>query len=479
MRHLMGTELDDTICAIATPVGEGGIGVVRISGEKAMEVASAVVRLRSGRSLQEIRSHRLYRADLVAGAPGPGLKRGGGSHVVDEALVVVMPRPRSYTGETVVEIHAHGGPLVLQLVCAALVRNGARVAEPGEFTKRAFLNARLDLAQAEAVLDTIRARTEGGLAIAQDQLRGALSARIDELREQLIRLLGHVEAAIDFTEEDLAFVTRGELEDGVRRASEALERLTDSAREGRIFREGLATVIVGRANVGKSSLLNALLETDRAIVTAVPGTTRDLLEETVNIRGIPVRLIDTAGIRCTQDEVEQEGIRRSGAAMEQAELLMIMLDGSSALSEEDRELVGRQEGKTRLVIVNKIDLPRRLDETELASLVKGRPGCAVVCISATSGAGLDGLKDRLRELVVRRDFEPGESPTVTRLRHVTALTRAQEALAITLESVAQGLSGEFVAVDLRAAIDALGEITGAVTTDDILDRIFKEFCIGK
>lgn len=470
-------ELEDTICAVATPMGEGGIGIIRISGGKAIDVASGVLRLRAGRSLHDARSHRLYRADLVAGGGARGPGSAGG--VFDDALVVVMRGPRSYTGETVVEIHAHGGPVVLQLLCAGLVREGARLAEPGEFTKRAFLNGRLDLAQAEAVLDTIRARTEGGLAIAQEQLRGALSARVDELRERLIRLLGHVEAAIDFTEEDLAFVSQAELEEGLEGAVAALGRLRDSAREGRIFREGLATVIVGRANVGKSSLLNALLETDRAIVTAVPGTTRDVLEETLNIRGIPVRLIDTAGLRGTQDEVEREGIRRSTAAMEQAELLMVVLDGSAPLTDEDRALFRQREGQKRLVVVNKIDLPRGLDEGELAGLVEGRPDCARVSISAKSGAGLDALKDRVRELVVRRDFEPGESLTVTRVRHMTALTRAVESLAITRDSVARGLSGEFVAVDLRAAVDALGEITGAVTTDEILDRIFKEFCIGK
>lgn len=475
----MGTELDDTICAVATPVGEGGIGIVRISGGKAIDVAAAVVRLRHGRSLHDARSRRMYLGDLVPGGEWRGLTRGEQGDVLDQALVVVMRRPQSYTGETVVEIQAHGGPLVLQLLCGALVRAGARPAEPGEFTKRAFLNGRLDLAQAEAVLDTIRARTESGLGIAQEQLRGVLSARIDELRVRLIRLLGHVEAAIDFTEEDLTFVSHGELEEGLRGAVQELARLTDSAREGRIFREGLAAVIAGRANVGKSSLLNALLETDRAIVTEVPGTTRDVLEEALNIRGIPVRLIDTAGLRATRDEVEREGVRRSRAAMEQAELLMIVLDGSNPLTDEDRELVGRHEGKKRLLIVNKIDLPRRLGEEEVAGLVSGRPDCAVASISAKSGAGLDGLRDRLRELVVRRDFEPGESPTVTRLRHLTALTRAKESLTHTRESVAAGLSAEFVSVDLRAAIDALGAITGAVTTDEILDQIFREFCIGK
>jgi len=484
----MSGELQDTICAIATPVGEGGIGVLRISGEKAIEAATGLVKLRSGRPLESVTSHVMYHADLLEAMPVQEPQAGlvqarnwrpVSSLAIDEALVVVMRAPRSYTAEDVVEIQCHGGPLVLQTLCEAVIRRGARLAEPGEFTKRAFLNGRLDLTQAEAVLDTIRAKTAGSLRIAQEHLRGALSAEIDRMREALIRLLAHVEAAIDFTEEDIAFIRPEELAANLQKTIEELSRLASSCREGRILREGVTAAIMGHPNVGKSSLLNALLRTDRAIVTPVPGTTRDVLEEVLNIRGVPVRLFDTAGVHSTEDPVEQEGVRRSLAVMEQAELLLIVLDGSMPLTEEDHELLARHRDKKRLVVVNKTDLPRRIDSSALASLEHDEPACAVVCISAKTGDGLDDLRDRLRAMILRADFEPGESIVVTHLRHQSALLRAKEALTNAAGSVGAKLSGEFVAMDLRAAIDALGEITGAVSTDDILDRIFREFCIGK
>ncbi len=472
--------VEETICAIATPLGEGGIGVVRLSGTKALDVASGVVRFSAGRALSSLPNRRMALAQLLDSLGGsrstPDFSQ---APPLDEALVVVMRAPHSYTGEDVVELHCHGGPYVLQALCEALVRRGARLAEPGEFTKRAFLNGRLDLTQAEAVLDTIQAKTAGSLRLAQEQLRGTLSKEIDRLRETLIRLLAHVEAGIDFTEEDIAFIKRPELAAGLGETKAAINRLADSCQEGRILREGVTAVIIGRPNVGKSSLLNALLQTDRAIVAPLPGTTRDVLEEVLNIRGVPVRLLDTAGVRQTADFVEQEGVRRSHAAMEVAELLLVVLDGSQPLTEEDRDLVGRYPEKKRLVVVNKCDLPSALDQAEVEAL-HGPPGpSAVVQISAKTGDRLDDLRDRIRSLVLRQDFEPGDTPLVTRLRHRTALLRAQDALGHAEASVAQGLSGEFVAMDLRAGIDALGEITGAVTTDDILDRIFREFCIGK
>ncbi|MGH7168537.1 MAG: tRNA uridine-5-carboxymethylaminomethyl(34) synthesis GTPase MnmE [Nitrospiraceae bacterium] len=470
----MSGQLEDTICAIATPVGDGGIGIVRISGEKAIEAVSGLVRLRSGRPLVSVKSHTLYQADILDTAAPRDTGR-----AVDQALVVVMRSPHSYTAEDVVEVHCHGGPLVLQTVCEAVMRRGARLAEPGEFTKRAFLNGRLDLTQAEAVLDTICAKTAGSLRIAQAQLRGTLSKEIDRMRDTLIRLLAHVEAAIDFTEEDLTFIQPQELTAGLREIIAEIARLVDSAQQGRILREGVTAAIIGRPNVGKSSLLNALLKTDRAIVTPVPGTTRDVLEEVLNIRGVPVRLLDTAGVRHTDDPVEQEGVRRSRTAMADAELLLVLVDGSIPLSDEDRDLLAQYTEKRRLVVVNKTDLPRRLDPPDQALLEGGAPACPVVWISAMTGAGLDDLRDRLRTMILRPDFEPGEATVVTRLRHQTALVRAHEALTGAAGSVEARLSGEFVAVDLRAAIDALGEITGAVSTDDILDRIFREFCIGK
>jgi len=393
--------------------------------------------------------------------------------------VAVMRGPKSYTGEDVVELQCHGSQLILRAVCEALIRAGARLAEPGEFTKRAFLNGRLDLAQAEAVLDTIRAKTAGSLRIAQEQLRGVLSRDIDAVRERLVGLLAHVEAGIDFVEEDIAFIPTAELTAGLRQAQEAVSRLLAHGREGRILREGVTAAIIGRPNVGKSSLLNALLRTDRAIVTAIPGTTRDVLEETLNIRGIPVRLLDTAGMRETADPVEQEGVKRSRAAREEADLLLIVLDGSTRLTEEDRVLLKESRSnpdQRRLIVVNKTDLPLRIDP---GALSPDDPAGAAVRISARTGDGLDDLRDQIRSLLLRPDFEVRETALVTGLRHQTALQRTLDSLGAALASIDAKAAGELIAMDLRAAIDALGEITGAVSTDDILDRIFREFCIGK
>jgi tRNA modification GTPase len=468
----MSTSLDDTICAIATPIGEGGIGIVRVSGCKAIDTASALTRLRSGKALSQAPARALHHADLVE-TRTDRVDQSSPLTPLDEALVVVMRAPHSYTGEDVVEFHCHGGTLVLQTVCEALLRHGARMAEPGEFTKRAFLNGRLDLTQAEAVLDTIRAKTAGSLRIAQSQLRGTLSKEIDQMRDLLIGLLAHVEAAIDFTEEDLVFVPTEQLLVGLQSTVTTIARLLQTCEEGRILREGVTVAIVGRPNVGKSSLLNALLSTDRAIVTPIPGTTRDVLEEVLNIRGVPMRLLDTAGVRETSDLVEQEGVRRTRTAMEEAELLLVLLDGSCALTGDDRKLLAEHHEKTRIVVVNKSDLPAVLTQADLAE-----PD-SPVWISAKTGAGLDALRDRMRNAVLRSDFEPGETAIVTRLRHRAALLKAHESLLSATASVESRLSGEFIAMDLRAAIDALGEITGAVTTDDILDRIFRDFCIGK
>jgi tRNA modification GTPase len=467
----MAPALQDTIYAIATPAGEGGVGILRVSGEKALEVAAGIIRLRSRTPLATAVSHRLYHADVLAPSVGSP-DAPPSTQPLDEALVAVMRAPRSYTAEDVVEIHCHGGPYVLQAIGEALLQRGARLAEPGEFTKRAFLNGRLDLAQAEAVLDTISSKTAGSLRLAQEQLRGGLSLEVNRLRETLIRLLAHVEAAIDFTEEDITFLQPDELATGLRDAMASIARLADTCREGRIFREGVTAAIVGRPNVGKSSLLNALLQTDRAIVTPIPGTTRDVLEEVLNIRGVPVRLLDTAGVRTTHDPVEQEGVKRSHAAMERAELLLILLDGSAPLEEADRTLLAAHPGKLRLIVVNKSDLPERLELGAAAASPQVR-------ISAKTGSGLDALRDAIRGLLLRRDFEPGDSVVVTRLRHQASLLKAKEGLGKALESVEGGLAGEFVAMDLRAAIEALGEITGAVTTEDILERIFRDFCIGK
>ncbi len=472
--------LDDTICAIATPPGEGGIGVVRISGLEALDCASQVIRLRSGKLLQDLRTHRMALADVCADRhrPGAGPEFAGPTRsVIDEALVVVMRRPHSFTGEDVVEVQCHGGPVILDQLCKALLLAGARLAEPGEFTKRAFLNGRLDLAQAEAVLDTIRAKTERSLTLAQSQRRGELSQEVEATRSALVVALAHIEAALDFAEEDITFVQQDELLRVLESTATRLRRLVQSGREGRIWREGAAVAILGCPNVGKSSLMNALLRSDRAIVTPVPGTTRDMLEEVVSIDGLPVRLFDTAGIRSTEDPVEAEGIRRSQLAWEEADLALILLDGSEHLSEGDRVLLARHEAARALLVINKCDLPRRLTPEELAQACPAPEG--TIDISAKMRIGLHELRDAIRSRLTPSRFESREGVLVTNLRHAAALERACHGVEQATQSVQNGRAGELVAVDLRIASDALGEITGAITTDEILERIFAEFCIGK
>lgn len=470
----MAGALDDTICAIATPPGEGGIGIVRLSGPRAVEIASRVARLRSGIPLADVPSRTLSLADVGPSGEGQSPSM---PIPIDEALVAVMRGPRSYTGEDVVEIQCHGGPIILDHLCRALLAAGARLAEPGEFTKRAFLNGRLDLVQAEAVLDTIRARTSRSLSIAQAQRRGELSREVHEIRERLVIALSHVEAALDFGEEDIEFVGQNELLRLLDGSAEKLQRLVASEQEGRIWRDGAAVAILGRPNVGKSSLMNALLRTDRAIVTPIPGTTRDVLEESLSLGGVPIRLVDTAGIRATDDPVETEGIRRSQVAWSEADLALIVLDGSEPLSYDDRRLLSDPAAVDALVLLNKCDLPLKVSIDEVSALC---PACrGLLEVSAKMKLGLDTLRDTIRRQLMPGGIESQESVLVTSLRQAAALERALHGIEQAIGSIKARRAGEFVAVDLRIASDALGEVTGVITTDEILDRIFAEFCIGK
>lgn len=469
--------LDDTICAIATPPGEGGIGVLRISGLRALDIASQVVRLRSGKSLHDLRARVMALADVCPQGTDESVPSGSTQVFMDEALVVVMRGPHSFTGENVVEVQCHGGPVILDQLCRGLMSAGARLAEPGEFTKRAFLNGRLDLAQAEAVLDTIRAKTARSLTIAQSQRRGELSQEVEGIRSALVVALAHIEAALDFGEEDISFVRQEELSRLLSDTLTRLRRLIQSGREGRIWREGASVAILGRPNVGKSSLMNALLRSDRAIVTPIPGTTRDMLEELVSIEGIPVRLVDTAGMRSTDDPVEAEGIRRSRLAWEDADLALILLDGSQPLSESDLALLSRPEAAGALLVINKCDLPQKLVREELALACSATAG--VIDISAKMQVGLDQLREAIRGCLMPGRMEAREGVLVTNLRHADAFKRALQGVEQAWQSVEAGRAGELIAMDLRIAADALGEITGAITTDEILERIFSEFCIGK
>ena len=515
----MENSVDDTICAIATPVGEGGIGIVRISGAHAVDIVAHVVRPRNQQPLQQLESHRLYLSDVLSLSPEsllpPGEGKGEGP-AIDEALVVIMRKPHSYTGEDVVEIQTHGGAWILQATCHGLIRHGARMAQPGEFTKRAFLNGRLDLTQAEAVLDTIQATTSRSLQAAQSLLRGSLSKEVESLRERLIRVLAHVEAGMDFAEEDITFIQAAEVQQALTDTQRAVDQLIASYEEGRIIREGIKVAIIGRPNVGKSSLLNALLKLDRAIVSDQPGTTRDVIDESLNIRGIPLRLLDTAGLRATQDRIEGEGIRRTEDAIAEADVLLLVLDGAEEITDEDRAVFETYGSRKHLLVMNKMDLPesKSFDARSLplptksplplgegqgegpASLspswerarVRGKgegpspseeEAPTFVKVSAKTGEGLDHLTSVIQSVCLKEGLEATPSVLVTRLRHKASLEQVHRSLEEAMRSLERKESGECVALDIRAAHDALGEITGAVSTEDILDRIFQDFCIGK
>lgn len=384
-----------------------------------------------------------------------------------------MRAPRTFTREDAVEITCHGGILPAKLVLDAVLAAGARLAEPGEFTRRAFLNGRIDLAQAEAVADLIHSRTELAVRAANEQLAGKLSQRINELRDQLMHTLSHVEAHIDFPDEDIAPDTQAELVARLERAVDFLDQLLRTAPEGQILRRGIRAAIIGRPNAGKSSLLNCLLGHDRAIVSAIPGTTRDTIEETANIRGLPVVFVDTAGLWEARDEIEVEGMRRSRKSLEEAEMLLHVLDASQPLTAADQEFLAGAAGKRRILIRNKADLPSRL---ELPSDVSGGP---VVSVSCLTGVGLEALKDQIRNLAWSGEINAENLQVMINSRHQDALNRGRMATVQALEALRRRDTLELVAMDLRIAVNAVGEIVGKTTTEDLLDTIFGQFCIGK
>ena len=471
---------EDTICAIATPPGEGGVGIVRISGDQAIRIAAKYVHPKNHIPLEKLSNYRLYLSDVFSKENFP----------LDEALVVIMRGPHSYTGEDVVEIQTHGGPFIMQKICDALIQQEARIAEPGEFTKRAFLNGRLDLIQAEAVLDTIRAATTSSLCSAQGLLRGVLSREVEQLKDELIRNLAHLEAGMDFVEEDISFIQNEQLECVFKEIQAKLQHMIDTFEEGRMIREGIKAAIIGRPNVGKSSLLNALLKTDRAIVSSIPGTTRDVIDEYVNLSGFRMRLIDTAGLRKAEDLIEEEGMRRTREVLEEADLLLLVLDSSEALTEEDRLLL-KEYGRDRcLILLNKSDLHFKMEIQEILNAMSSEykktekfesinNAEKILKISVKSEKGLDLLKETIRKWFFKGNRETGQVPIVTHLRHKAALVKARESILQAQTSIQAGMDGECIAFDMRAALDSLGEITGAVCTEDILDRIFRDFCIGK
>lgn len=453
----------DTIAAIATPTGSGGIGIVRVSGPQAEQVGARVFRGNSGGGFD---SHRLYYGHFFSPvAPG----------MIDEGMAVLMRAPRSYTREDVLELHCHGGYLVVRLVLQACVDAGARLAEPGEFTRRAFLNGRIDLCQAESVLDLINSRTDAALALAQRQREGLLGRELEVARGLIAEALAIIEAHIDFPDEEIDSTSLQLVTKRISAARQTLERLVDSFRLGKVLREGVSVVLAGKPNAGKSSLLNALACEERAIVSSIPGTTRDMIEEIVTVVGLPVRVIDAAGIRRHfADEIEQEGIRRTLGALAEADLALYLADGTRPLDADDLEIITALSDKPFITVITKSDLPQLLDRSAL-------PPCwAQVLISSRSGLGLEELRSALfRYFTQGAPQLTDDLVAISNTRHRDVLVRSLASLALFALHSAQGLTPDFLSIDLRESLSAIGEITGETTPDAVLDIIFSTFCIGK
>ena len=472
---LLNAFQDDTIAAIATPIGDGGIGIIRVSGREAFDVADQIFRIKSGVPSEKLPTHTVHYGYCVDPI----------QHTeIDDGLITIFRSPRSYTGEDSVEISCHGGLVPTRKVLEATLRAGARLAEPGEFTKRAFLSGRIDLVQAEAVLDIIRARTEESLLVARRQLDGVLSQKIRTLRGEMLGVVAHIEACIDFPE-DVEEWQPGRIVGSIRDVMTHVNALLETADKGKIYREGIQAVIAGRPNVGKSSLMNALLREARAIVTSIPGTTRDIIEESLNIRGIPVRAVDTAGVRETDDPIEMIGVERARLALDNADLVIVVLDAETGVIPEDEDIMRGLTGKKIIVVLNKSDMVRQSDAASLAAKVQSwmksemDMHVPVLNTAATINDGITELEDAIAESVLSGGIPYTDGPVVSNVRHRHALEEALSCLGESLQTAQSGMSLDFICIDLKSATDALGRITGETVAEDVLDRIFSEFCIGK
>lgn len=456
---------EDTIAAVATALGEGSIAVVRVSGPEAVEKIAPL--FKSKTDLRQAPTHTVNYGWIADPADGT---------VLDEVLVTVMRGPRSFTAEDVVEISTHGGIVAVQSVLELILRSGVRMAEPGEFTKRAFLNGRIDLAQAEAVIDLIRSKSNRAFQIARKQSEGALSKRIVPLRQKLLELLAHVEVNIDYPEHDLAEMTAASIKDTCGEALATVQQLLKTAAEGKILREGIVTAIVGRPNAGKSSLLNALAQENKAIVTDIPGTTRDIIEETVSLAGIPLRLLDTAGIRETSDVVERIGVERSRGALNDADLILLVLNHAEPLHEDERRLMEELADRPAIAVINKMDLPGELDLNE----VRERFGEErIVRISAKEGSGIDALEQAVSKLFFGGGIESEDLTYVSNARHIALLHQASQSLQDAMAAADEGIPIDLIQIDIALAWERLGEIVGDSVGESLLDQIFSQFCLGK
>ena len=457
---------DDVIAAISTPVGTGGIGIVRLSGAESFQVADRVFVSPSGKSVTSFPSHTIHYGHVV----------GRDGAVIDEVMLTVMRAPKTYTREDIVEINCHGGNVVVGMVLQAVIDAGARLADPGEFTQRAFVNGRIDLSQAEAVMDVIDAKTEAGVSYSLNQLSGGLSKKYQGIDDELLHLLTYIDAALDYPEYDVEEVTEQELDQNIHHMIDEIDELLQSAKVGKVVRDGIDTVILGEPNVGKSSLMNKLLHEEKALVTNIPGTTRDTIEDYLNIGGVPFHIIDTAGIRETDDVIERMGVERAKQMVNQAELVLYIEDVSRETSNGDQKWMSLLEGKKVLHIYNKSDL---IDEDDQASL-KDHLSDNQIVLSVKSEEGIQTLKHKMVEMAVGSDsVVRKDDPIVSNVRHISLLKQVRQNLESALESMAMGMSVDIVAIDLKDALDNLRKITGQSLGDDIIDQIFANFCLGK
>lgn len=455
----------DTIAAIATNLGESGISIIRVSGDKALKIVSGIFRGKNGRKLDDIKTYTMRYGFIIDKETGEDL---------DEVIVSYMKGPRSFTAEDTVEINCHGGVFVTRRILEEVIKEGARLAEPGEFTKRAFLNGRIDLSQAEAIIDIINARTELSAKSALEQSEGKISKEIKKIREELLEIIASIEATVDYPEDDLEEVTSEKAINQVEHILKRVNTLLSSADEGKILREGLSTVIVGKPNVGKSSILNALLMESRAIVTDIPGTTRDIIEEYISIDGIPIKIVDTAGIRETEDVIEKIGVEKSREKIESADLIVLVLDASRELDDEDIEVIDFIKDKKYIVLLNKSDLETKLDRSQISQLNSNY----ILDVSARTGEGIEKFKDAIKDLFFSGKVNTKEV-MITNTRHKEALIRAKESLLSSIDALKNTFAIDLASIDLRNAWNRLGEINGDTVEEDIITTIFSKFCLGK
>lgn len=457
--------IDDTIAAIATAPGEGGIGIIRISGEKSLQVANSIFKSISGKKIEEYNTRTLIYGHIV-----------DNDKVIDEVLVAFMKGPNSYTTEDVIEINCHGGFISVKKILELILSKDVRLADQGEFTKRAFLNGRIDLAQAEAIIDVINAKTDMAHTVAQSQLEGSLSKKIKDLRFNVTEILAQITVSLDFPDEDVEHITYNTLKEKTIDLQKEINKLYDTSESGKILRDGLKTVIVGKPNVGKSSLLNAILGENRAIVTDIPGTTRDVIEEFVNIKGIPLKIVDTAGIRETEDVVERIGVEKSREFFSAADLSIVVLDSSRSLDPEDMEILESVQPNKTIVLLNKTDLDRVIDLDKIKEYIAEEN---VIEISALQHEGIEKIHDKIEEMVFAGTVRNSSDLVVTNSRHKDALYKAKQSIEDALNAIESYMPLDFVEVDFKNIWDYLGYINGDTVTEDLLDTIFSNFCIGK